>query len=69
MPQIGSAGVSNYVNTTEGIAQGVTALGGIGDAGVTVLYSATPIADVFIITETTSAILNTESSDKLITQD
>lgn len=69
MPQIGSAGVSNYVNTTQGVAQGVTALGGIGGAGVSVLYSTGPILDTYIITETTSAILNTESSDKLITQD
>lgn len=69
MPQIGSAGVSNYVNTTQGLAQGVEALDGVGGAGVSVLYSATPVLDVHIITETTSAILNTESSDKLITQD
>jgi len=62
---IGTSGVTDYANTTSGVAGGVIALGGIGGQGVVDQISAAP--PTYIATESNDR-LDTESSDNLITQ-
>lgn len=62
--KVGTAQVINYVNTTSAEAQGVRALYGIGGAGVRVAHTANPPVISHIITETTTAILFTETTNQ-----
>lgn len=64
---VGSAGVSDYVNTTSGEASGVTALYGVGGAGVVESGGTPPVITNYILTEASDPII-TESSNNLITE-
>jgi hypothetical protein len=63
---VGSGGVVNRVNTTNGFAEGVVALGGIAGAGVVDLESGIIPAGSFIITQG-GDFITTESGDFLVT--
>ena len=65
---IGDGSVVDYVNTTSGEAQGVRAFNGVGGLHVRVRYNGLPPAISHIITETTSEIISTESSEEFITE-
>ena len=65
---IGDGSVVDYVNTTSGEAQGVRALNGVGGLHVRVRYNGLPPSVDHIITETTSEIISTESSEEFITE-
>lgn len=63
---IGAVGVTNQVNTTSGVAQGVIAADGVGGLGV-VDQGGIPPTESYILTESSNPII-TESSDYIITQ-
>ena len=65
---VGDGSVVDYVNTTTGEAQGVRALYGVGGLHVRVNYAGLPPTTDHIITETTSQIIDTESSEQFITE-
>ena len=65
---IGGNNVANYANTTSGEAQYTRALFGIGGDHVRVSGIATPPIPSHIITETTTQIIDTETSEQFITE-
>jgi hypothetical protein len=64
---IGSSGVTDYANTTSGDASGVTALYGVGGAGVVESGGTPPVITNYILTENSDPII-TESGNNLITE-
>lgn len=63
---IGGDSVSDFVNTTSGIAQGVTAKFGVGGAGV-VAGAVSPPPSGSFITTISGAFITTLSGDYLVT--
>jgi len=61
---VGDSSVVDYVNTTSGEAQGVRAFYGVAGAGVSNNYGGLPPEIDHIITETTTEILFTETTNK-----
>ena len=66
MGLLGTIGVVNRVNTSDGLVVGLSALGGLGGAGISTTYL-NPAASSHILSQL-GAILNTQTSDKLIIQ-
>ena len=67
MPYLGTIGVINRVNTEDGTATGVVAADSVGGEGVVCEYESEPPVPQHILSQAGDSI-NTQSSDKLITQ-
>lgn len=63
---VGGGSVSDYVNTTSGLAQGVTAKYGVGGAGVVARSVTPPPSGSFIIT-LSNEFITTDSGAYLVT--
>lgn len=64
---VGTAGVADYVNTTSGEASGVSALYGLGGAGVVEQGITPPVTVTYIDTEAGDR-LDAENGNNLITE-
>jgi len=63
---IGSAGVSNYANTSSSQSTGVYALFGMGGSGISA-FAISPYAPGFYISTQAGDIIATQNNDLLVT--
>lgn len=63
---VGSGGVANRVNTTNGYADSVAAVGGVAGSGVVDIFSGITPSESYIITQSGDFLI-TESGDFLVT--
>lgn len=65
---IGTSGVSDYANTTGGVASGVTALYGIGAQGVSCTGGVVPPPTANSIITESGAFITAENGDFIVTE-